>query len=78
VGFSYTECFDPTKEIVLETLLTKIQKVTILALSGMLVVVVMLSTVHLGSLIAQEAWKPPRFLIPVQGLLEIFGYSFWF
>jgi uncharacterized membrane protein (DUF373 family) len=58
----------------LETLLTKIQKVTVLALAGMLVVVVMLSTVHLGSLIAQEAWKPPRFLIPVQGLLEIFGY----
>jgi uncharacterized membrane protein (DUF373 family) len=73
-GFVLQKCFDPTKEIVLETLLTKIQKVTVLALAGMLVVVVMLSTVHLGSLIAQEAWKPPRFLIPVQGLLEIFGY----
>jgi uncharacterized membrane protein (DUF373 family) len=63
-----------SKEIVLETLITKIQKFTVMALAGMLVVVVMLSTVHLGVLIAQEIWKPPRFLIAVQGLLEIFGY----
>jgi len=34
----------------------------------------LLSTIHLGVLIAQEVWKPPRWLIPVQGLLEIFGY----
>jgi uncharacterized membrane protein (DUF373 family) len=62
-----------TREIVLETLITKIQKFAVLALAGMLVVMV-LSTVHLGVLIAQEIWKPPRFLIPVEGLLEIFGY----
>ncbi|MGC1451184.1 MAG: phosphate-starvation-inducible PsiE family protein [Candidatus Sulfotelmatobacter sp.] len=58
----------------METLLTKIQKLTVLALAGMLVVVIMLSAVHLGVQIAQEIWKPPRFLIPVEGLLEIFGY----
>jgi uncharacterized membrane protein (DUF373 family) len=58
----------------LEALITKIQKFTVLALAGMLVVVMVLSTVHLASLIAQEMWKPPRFLIPVSGLLEIFGY----
>src|SRR5208282_6069312 len=40
----------------------------------MLVLVVMLSTVHLGIVIGEEIWKPPRFLIPVQGLLDIFGY----
>jgi uncharacterized membrane protein (DUF373 family) len=60
--------------IALEILLTKIQKIVVWALAGMLVVVVILSTVHLGFLIAQEAWKPPRFLIPVQGLLDVFGY----
>ena len=54
--------------------MTKVQMFIVLALSGMLVIVVLLSTVHLGSLIAEEVWKPPRFLIPVQGLLEIFGY----
>ena len=58
----------------METLLTKIQKFVVLTLAVMLAVVVVLSTLHLGVLIAQEIWKPPRFLIPVQGLLEIFGY----
>jgi len=57
-----------------ETLLTKIQKLAAFALGGMLAVVVLLSTVHLGALIAVEVWTPPRFLIRVQGLLEIFGY----
>ena len=58
----------------MEVLLSKFQKFTVLALAGMLVVVIMLSTVHLGALIGQKIWEPPRFLIPVQGLLEIFGY----
>ena len=58
----------------METLLTKVQKFTVLALAAMLCVVVFLSTLHLGVLIAEEIWAPPRFLIRVQGLLEIFGY----
>ena len=61
-------------EIMLETLLTKIEKFTVFVLAGMLAVVVLLSTLHLGVLIAQEILAPPRFLIRVQGLLEIFGY----
>jgi hypothetical protein len=60
-------------EIVVETLLTKVQKFTVMALAGMLAVVVVLSTAHLGKLMADEIWKPPRFLIPVLGLLELFG-----
>jgi uncharacterized membrane protein (DUF373 family) len=62
------------KEILLEKILREIQKVTVWVLAGMLTVVVLLSTLHLGVLIAQEVWAPPRFLIRVQGLLEIFGY----
>jgi len=58
----------------LELLLKKIQELVVLVLVGMLAIVVLLSTAHLGVLIAQEVWTPPRFLIPVQGLLEIFGY----
>ncbi len=58
----------------MEALISKIQKLIVYALVGMLVVTVLLSTVHLGVLIAEEAWTPPRFLIRVQGLLEIFGY----
>ena len=63
-----------TVESVVETLITKVQKLAVLALAAMLVLVMLLSTVHLGVLIAEEIWKPPRWLIPVQGLLEIFGY----
>jgi uncharacterized membrane protein (DUF373 family) len=60
--------------VTLETVLTKVQKLNVMALAGMLIVVMILSTVHLGVLIGQEIWSPPRFLIRVQGLLEIFGY----
>jgi uncharacterized membrane protein (DUF373 family) len=59
---------------VFETLLTKIQRSTVMVLAGMLVIVVVLSTAHLGMLIGEELWHAPRFLIPVQGLLDIFGY----
>jgi uncharacterized membrane protein (DUF373 family) len=58
----------------METALTQVQKFVVVALAILLVVVVVLSTIHLGYLIAIEIWKPPRFLIPVQGLLDIFGY----
>jgi uncharacterized membrane protein (DUF373 family) len=58
----------------METLLTKAQKLIALVLAVLLVIVVMLSTVDLGVLIAREIWKPPRFLIQVQGLLEIFSF----
>ncbi len=58
----------------MEALLTRIQKLIAVALAVLLVIVVALSTVHLGFLIAEEIWTPPRFLIPVQGLLEIFSF----
>ena len=56
------------------TLITRIQGLIISVLIVMLVVIVLLSTAHLGWIIAEEMWKPPRFLIPVHGLIEIFGY----
>ena len=58
----------------LDTLLSKFLKFTVVALATMLVIVVALSTAHLAVLLGEEIWTPPRFLIPVQGLLEIFGY----
>jgi uncharacterized membrane protein (DUF373 family) len=60
--------------LILETILTKIQKICAVVLAGMLVVVMVLSTLHLGVLIGHEIWAPPRYLIRVEGLLEIFGY----
>ena len=56
------------------TVITKVQALIVIVLMILLAIVVLLATVHLGFLIAEEMWKPPRFLIPVQGLLEIFGY----
>ena len=58
----------------MESLITNVQKLTVMALAVMLMVVMLLSTIHLGVLIWQEILKPPRWLIAVQGLLEIFGY----
>jgi uncharacterized membrane protein (DUF373 family) len=58
----------------LESLITNVQKLTVMALAAMLMIVMLLSTVHLGVLIGEEILKPPKWLIPVQGLLEIFGY----
>jgi uncharacterized membrane protein (DUF373 family) len=65
---------DRASDVVLEKLIGVAQKITVVALAALLVVVVLLSTVHLGALIAEEIWKPPRWLIAVQGLLDIFGY----
>ena len=58
----------------METLITRVQKLTVMALAARLMVVMLLSTIHLGVLIWQEILKPPRWLIAVQGLLEILGY----
>jgi uncharacterized membrane protein (DUF373 family) len=58
----------------MESLLTRAQKFIAVVLGVLLIIVVVLSTVDLAVLIAQAIWKPPRFLIPVQGLLEIFSF----
>ena len=58
----------------MDNLVTKVQKLVVVALAVLLLVVVVLSTAHLGTLVAEEIWKTPRFLIPVQGLLDIFGF----
>lgn len=58
----------------MEKLIGRVQKLTAQAMVVLLIVVVLLSTAHLGLLLFQKILEPPRFLIPVQGLLEIFGY----
>ena len=58
----------------METLITRVQRLVVSVLLLLLALVVVLSTAHLAVLIAKEIWKPPRFLIEVQGLLEVFGY----
>ena len=58
----------------METLITKAQKLVAVVLAVMLIIVVVLSTAHLGLLIAEEIWQGPKYLIPIPGLLDIFGY----
>jgi uncharacterized membrane protein (DUF373 family) len=65
---------DHVIDSLLEKLIGNVQKIIVVALAALLILVVILSTVHLGSLIVEEVSKPPRWLIPVDGLLEIFGY----
>jgi len=58
----------------LEKLIAKVQTLVVSVLMILLALVVVLSTLHLGVLVGEEIWKPPRFLIAVSDLLEIFGY----
>ena len=58
----------------LATAITRVQFITTAVITILLAIVVILSTLHLGYLIGEEIWKHPRFLIPVPGLLQIFGY----
>jgi hypothetical protein len=56
----------------MENLVTKVQKLVVVALAVLLLVVVVLSTAHLGVLVVEEIWKPPRFLIPWDRRLFVF------
>jgi len=61
----------------MENLVTKVQKLVVVALAVLLLVVVVLSTAHLGVLVAEEIWKPPRFLIPVEAFSISSAFSCW-
>jgi len=58
----------------LDSLITKTQAIIAAVLMVLLILVIALSTIHLCVLLGHEVWKPPRFLIPVQDLVELFGY----
>jgi uncharacterized membrane protein (DUF373 family) len=61
-------------EATLDDLLVRVQKWVVIVLAAMLIVVIILSTIDLGFLVGEEMWKAPHFLIPVHGLVEIFGF----
>lgn len=58
----------------MDMLIARAQRLIVSAMIMMLIVVIMLWTVHRGVLVAYEVWQPPRFLISVHGLLEVFSY----
>lgn len=55
-------------------LLHHCERIIILVLLAMMMFAVLLSTVDLGVVLFRELLKPPRFLLNVEKLLEIFGF----
>jgi len=53
--------------------LEKIEKLIVLSLLGMMVSVVLLSTIELGWLIVTDIITPPIFILEIDELLDIFG-----
>ncbi len=58
----------------METILKKFERIIVIGLLAMMVVVVLLSTVELAVILAQQLLVPPRFLLNINQLLEVFGF----
>jgi uncharacterized membrane protein (DUF373 family) len=54
--------------------LKRFEKVIILTLIGLMMVVVLLSTVELGWIILQDILTPPVVLLEINELLDVFGF----
>ena len=59
----------PVKEI-----LHTFTRFIILALIGMMMLAVLLSTIELGIILVVELLKPPKYLLGIENLFEIFGF----
>ncbi len=55
-------------------ILKKFERIVVLALIGMMMVVVMLTTIELGWIIIKDIITPPVLLLEINELLEIFGF----
>jgi uncharacterized membrane protein (DUF373 family) len=55
-------------------MLKKFEKTIIFSLIGMMVLVVLISTVELGVLIIKDIFAPPRYWLGIDQLFEIFGF----
>jgi uncharacterized membrane protein (DUF373 family) len=56
------------------TLIHKFSRAIILALIGMMMIAVALSTIELLIILAIEFLKPPEYLLGIDNLLEVFGF----
>lgn len=65
---------EPPKDGMLSVAIKKFERAVVVALVGMMMVVVALSTVELGWIIVKDVITPPLFLLEVDELLEIFGF----
>ena len=55
-------------------ILKKFERIVVLALIGMMMAVVMLTTIELGWIIIKDIITPPVLLLEIKELLEIFGF----
>jgi uncharacterized membrane protein (DUF373 family) len=58
----------------MHALLRRVERLVVVALIAMMVVVVLVSTVELGILIARDLATPPFAMLEVDELLDIFGF----
>jgi uncharacterized membrane protein (DUF373 family) len=58
----------------MEPHLKKFEKIIVLSLIGMMVVVILLTTVELGWILIKDIITPPILLLDITELLEIFGF----
>ena len=55
-------------------MLKKFEKAIVYSLIGMMMIVVLLATAELGWIIVKDIVSPPRFLLEIYEVLDIFGY----
>lgn len=58
----------------MEKVLTLFEKIIIVVLLGLMMLAVLVSTIELGVILYQELMKPPKYLLDVKEMLEVFGF----
>ena len=62
------------RKVHMEKILKIFEKVIVLALLGLMMIAVLISTVELAVILFQELIKPPLFLLNIEEMLEVFGF----
>lgn len=58
----------------MEKILKKFEKVIVLVLLGLMMIAVLAATFELAIILYQQLIKPPRFLLNLEEMLEVFGF----
>ncbi len=58
----------------MDTLARRFQRYIVIGLLGLMTVVVFLSTVELAVVLVQQLLKPPRYLLDIREMLELFSF----
>ncbi|MBN2012543.1 phosphate-starvation-inducible PsiE family protein [candidate division KSB1 bacterium] len=57
-------------------IISQFEKVILITIITMMMLTILISTIELGVIIYQELLKPPKFLLNITNLMEIFGFFF--